>query len=203
MFDATIPHDLRYFRSLARFVQQEPWLAEKLSPRTVHHVHTVLAGCLNTAVRKGLLVASPVRRAEAPVAGDSDPATSLDQDQFAALVAGFRGLALYPIVAVAAFTGARRYEILALGWSEFDPVAKTLTIAHTLEKTKAHGVRFKEPKTTRGRRTIAIDDGLAALLVAEQEKVIRLVAGVGDGVAVDLFILGQAAGRRLDVPVSG
>lgn len=164
-------------------------LAEKLSPRTVHHVHTVLGGCLNTAVRKGLLVANPVRRAEAPVAGDSDAATSLDQDQLAVLVAGFRGLALYPIVAVAAFTGARRNEILALRWSEFDPVARTLTIARSLEKTKTHGVRFKEPKTPRGRRTIAIDDGLATLLVAEREKALRLVAGVGDGGAVDLSLV--------------
>src|SRR5215469_803336 len=30
-------------------------LETRLSPRTVHHVHTVLGGCLSAAVRKGLL----------------------------------------------------------------------------------------------------------------------------------------------------
>jgi hypothetical protein len=39
---------------------------------------------------------------------------ALDQDQLLALVRGFKGSALYPIIAVAAFTGARRNDILAL-----------------------------------------------------------------------------------------
>src|SRR5215468_1526519 len=42
-------------------------LEKRLSARTVHHVHTVLGACLNTAVRKGLLFVSPASKAEAPV----------------------------------------------------------------------------------------------------------------------------------------
>lgn len=164
-------------------------LGERLSARTVHHVHTVLGACLGAAARKDLLVASPTKRAEAPVAGDSAAATILDQDQLSTLVRGLRRYALYPIVATAAFTGARRNEILALRWSDFDPVAKTLTIARSLEETKTYGVRFKEPKTVRGRRTIAIDDNLAALLTGERERDLRLVAGVGDQEEVDLSLV--------------
>jgi len=36
------------------------------SLRTVHHVHVTLGACLKAAVRKGLIAASPVARAEAP-----------------------------------------------------------------------------------------------------------------------------------------
>jgi integrase len=164
-------------------------LSERLSLRTVHHVHTVLGACLNAAVRKGLLAISPASRAEAPVPGESDAGQVLDQDQLTALLSAFRGSALYPIVAVAAFTGARRNEILALRWSDFDDGAKTLTIARSLEETKAHGRRFKEPKTPRGIRTIAIDDGLAGLLSAEREKYLRLTAGIADGAEVDLSLV--------------
>jgi integrase len=65
---------------------------------------------------------------------------------------------LYLIVAVAAFTGARRNEILALRWSDFDAEAKALRIARSLEEMYSKGqrkhqrkrVRFKEPKTARG-----------------------------------------------------
>ncbi len=92
----------------------------KLSPRTVHHVHTVLGACLKAAMRKGLLTASPVARAEVPSPGESDRGIVLDEDQLRALVDGFRGSVLFPIVAVAAFTGARRNEILALRWSDLD-----------------------------------------------------------------------------------
>lgn len=164
-------------------------LAERLSPRTVHHVHTVLGACLNAAVRKGLLVVSPASRAEAPVPGESDAGQVLDQEQLTALLSAFRGSRLYPIVVVAAFTGARRNEILALRWSDFDASTKTLTIARSLEETKAHGRRFKEPKTRRGSRTIAIDGGLAGLLSAEREKYLRLTAGIADGAAVDLSLV--------------
>ena len=164
-------------------------LETRLSTRTVHHVHTVFGACLSAAVRKGLLVVSPASKAEAPVPGESDAGQALDQDQLTALLSGFRGSVLYPIVAAAAFTGARRNEILALRWADFDPAAKTLTIARTLEETKAHGRRFKEPKTRRGSRTIAIDDGFAGLLSAEREKHLRLMAGVADGVEVDLSLV--------------
>ena len=164
-------------------------LETRLSIRTVHHVHTVFGACLNAAVRKGLLVANPVAKAEAPVADQSDAGQVLDQEQLTALLTGFRGSVLYPIVAVAAFTGARRNEILALRWSDFDPANSTLTIARSLEETRAHGRRFKEPKTRRGSRTIAIDDGIAALLSGEREKYLRLTAGVADGAKVDLTLV--------------
>jgi len=68
-------------------------------------------------------------------------------------------------------------------------VDKTLTIARALEMTKAHGRRFKEPKTGRGRRTIAIDDGLIELLRVENARLLRIAAGVADGVSVDLSLV--------------
>lgn len=164
-------------------------LETRLSARTVHHVHTVFGACLSAAIRKGLLIVNPTSSAEAPVPDDTEVGQVLDQDQLTALLLGFRGLAIYPIVAIAAFTGARRNEILALRWADFDPSHSTLTIARSLEEMKAHGRRFKEPKTRRGSRTIAIDDGLAALLSAEREKYLRLAAGVAEGAEVDLSLV--------------
>jgi integrase len=184
-------------------------LETRLSTRTVHHVHTVLGACLSGAVRKGLLVANPVSRAEAPVPGDSEAGEVLDEDHLTELLIGFRGSSLYLIVALSAFTGARRNEILALRWSDFDAGAKTLTITRSLEETKAHGQRFKEPKTRRGNRTIAIDEGLADLLSAERETYLCLRTGVADGTAVDLslvklpdgaLIFPSPAGRDLTQP---
>lgn len=164
-------------------------LEKRLAVRTVHHVHVVLGACLGAAVRKGLLVGSPVARAEPPSPGESDAGQALDEDQLSALLAGFRGLALYPIVATAAFTGARRNEILALRWQDVNFAEKTLTIARALEETKAHGVHYKEPKTARGRRTIAIDDSLASLLRGEYERHLRAMASIPDGSSIDLSLV--------------
>jgi integrase len=164
-------------------------LEKKLAPRTVHHVHTVLGACLKAAVRKGLIMSSPVARAEAPSPGESDHGIALDEDQLTALVRGFKGTPLHAIVAVAAFSGARRNEILALQWDDLSFENRTLTIARAIEETKKHGRGTKEPKTARGLRTIAIDENLVELLRAEREKHRRLVAGVPDGLEVDLGLV--------------
>jgi integrase len=164
-------------------------LERRLAPRTVHHVHTILKACLNVAVRKGLISSNPAAKAEVPSPGESNHGIVLDEQQLTALVLGFKGTALYAIVAVAAFTGARRNEILALRWSDLSVENKTLTIARAVEETKKHGRGTKAPKTARGVRTIAIDDGLVELLRAEQERHRRLVAGVPDGIDVDLSLV--------------
>lgn len=163
--------------------------AGKLAPRTVRHVHVVLSGCLKTAGLKGLMPQNPAERADKPKAADSAAARVLDAKELAALVAGFRGHPLHGIVAVAAWTGARRNEILALRWADVNFAAKTLTIARSAEETKAFGRRTKEPKTARGARTIAIDDGLLAVLGTIRQTHQRLAAGIPDGTNADLSLV--------------
>lgn len=162
----------------------------KVAPRTAHHVHTVLGACIGAAVRTGKIGNNPMLRlAKVPSPGESDHGMALEAEQLRALVQGFKGSALFPVVAVAAFTGARRNEILALRWRDLDPAAKTLRIERAIEHTKAHGLRVKEPKKEQHKRTITIDDDLIALLVAERERHVRIAAGVPDGVAVDLSLV--------------
>lgn len=170
-------------------------LEDKLASRTQHSVHAVFNACLNAAVRKGLLSVNPIARAEKiPSPGESDHGQVLDKDQITTLVQMFKGTALYPIVAVAAFTGARRNEILGLQWSDLDPTAKTLRIERSLEESKGKPGegpvrRLKEPKRAAHKRTIQIDDALVRLLLSVRERHLRIVAGVPDDVAVDLGLI--------------
>jgi integrase len=168
----------------------------KVSPMTAHHVHTVLNACLDAAVRKRLIPNNPILWCEKiPSAGESDHGIALDEEDLRKLIEGFRkgfrgqASVFYPIVAVGALTAARRGEVLALRWVDLDVANKTLTIRRALEQTKKHGIRFKEPKTARSKRTFQIDDGLLALLLAEREKHLRFVAGIPDGVPVDLSLV--------------
>jgi integrase len=175
----------------------------ELAPRSVAFVHMVVKSCLATAVKKGLLAHNPADKAEKPTTDDTDAAMVLDEEQLTTLVQGFRGTWVYPIVAVGAFTGARRNEILALRWVDIDLAAKTISITRSQERTKAYGRRVKGPKSTRGRRTIMIDDGLVALLRAEKERHLRLVAGIPDGVEVDLSLIKLPDGALVFPAVKG
>jgi integrase len=151
--------------------------------------HSVFAACLSAAVRKGLLSVSPMTRCEKiPSRVEANHGLVLDRDQIAALVQSFKGHTLHPIVAVAAYTGARRNEILALRWDDLDPVAGTLRIERSLEESQGVS-RFKDPKRAKHKRTIQIDDALVQLLLSIRERHQRLIAGVPDGAAVDLSLI--------------
>ena len=164
-------------------------LETTLSARTVHHVHTVFGACLKSAVRKAFISSNPVERAEAPSPGEHEGGIVLEEEQLRTLVKGFEGSVLYPIVAVAAFTGARRTEILGLRWADLDPNNKTLRIERAVEQTKKFGLALKEPKRARHKRIITIDDDLIALLTAEREKHLRIQAGISAAAQVDLSLV--------------
>jgi integrase len=72
-----------------------------------------------------------------------------------------------------------------LRWIDLDIANKALTIQRALEQTKMYRIRFKEPKTARGRRTFVIDDEL----LARREKHLRFVAEIPDVVEVDLSLV--------------
>jgi integrase len=164
-------------------------LYANLAPATAVYAHVVLRQCLDAAAKKQLIAATLLDGIEAPEADEADHGRALDADELGKLLNGFRGTSLFPIVATAALTGGRRGEILALRWTDFDPANRTLRIARALELAGGR-LAFKLPKTGEsGIRTITIDHKLVEILLAEREKVQRLIAGVPDGAAVDLGLI--------------
>jgi integrase len=179
----------------------------EIAPRTAHHVHTVFGACLATAYRKGMTAANPMTRVEQipnpegqlldhQEDGDFDEiGEGMDEAELATLIAGFEKSSLYPVIALAAATGARRNELLALRWTDLDAAKKTLRIERAWEQTKKFGLRLKPPKTKRGLRTIELDDAAVAMLVKEKERHQRIMAGIPDGAAgVDLSLVCLPAG---------
>ena len=166
-------------------------LEARIAPRTAHHVHVVFNACLSTAERKGLLRANPMRRVEQlPSPGESDHGLALEEKDLGVLVAGFRPSAtMYAPVAIDAATGARRNELLAFRWTDLNVEQKALRVERALEMTRKYGIRFKAPKTERGKRTVALDDVTLRILLDERDKQFRMTAGVPVGVDVDLTLI--------------
>lgn len=127
-------------------------VADKLSPRTAHHVHIVLGARLGTATRTRQIARNPMREVvKVPSPGEPDHGMVLDQDQLRVLVQGFKRRSFFPMVAVAAFTGARRNEILALRWDDLDVTNKTLRIERHWRPrpNTACGSRSRRPHAAR------------------------------------------------------
>jgi integrase len=164
-------------------------LKSRISERTIFFVHVILGAAIGAAVRQRVLPTSPMQYlGKVPSAPESDHGMALDPGQARKLVAGFRGHPLYLLVVTALATGMRRNELLALRWVDVDAVAKTLRIERCLERTRGNSA-IKAPKTRRGVRTIAIDDELLGLLLAERERHLSIEAGISDGASVDLRLI--------------
>src|SRR5258707_14844585 len=82
---------------------------------------------------------------------------------------------------VALFTGMRLAEGLALRWSCVDLDGKTIQIREALEPTKAHGIRFKQPKSKAGRRDITLPDILVHALREHRRAALELRMQLGAG----------------------
>jgi integrase len=90
---------------------------------------------------------------------------------------------------VSLFTGMRIGEVLALRWGRVDLDRKVIQVREALEETKAHGIRFKAPKTKAGRRDVTLPDFLVETLREFRKEQLELRIKLGAGKLPDDALL--------------
>lgn len=117
----------------------------KLSPRTASQAGAILKTALKQAVEvENLITVNPASRVRLPKSNSNTPTpfTLNELKQFLTVASSHR---LYFFFRLSAYTGARRGELLALRWSDFD--GKTITISKN--RTMA-GNEVVEQNSTKG-----------------------------------------------------
>jgi integrase len=155
-------------------------LRQTLAPRTVRHVHRLLHRVFGHAAKWGMIARNVVGLVDTPKVPAVE-APALQLSEIPKMFTGLHGRVLFPIAVVALGTGMRRGELCALRWRDVDLDGGSLRVERSLEETRKGGLRFKEPKSARGRRTISLSPAVVAELrahwKAQQEK--RLALGLG------------------------
>jgi integrase len=125
-----------------------------LSGKTVHNVHRTLSRALSEAVVDQLLVRNPAVSAHQQPPSPEQPTWSAAQLRaYFAAVAGDRLAAMWR---VAATTGMRRGELVALRWSDVDLDRGRIAIAR--QRAKGAGTVATGPtKTSKARRLLPLD----------------------------------------------
>lgn len=131
-----------------------------LAPTTVVYMHRLIKKALGQAVRWELLSRN-VAEAVDPPKTERNALTTYDMNQTAELLEALRGTRLRLPVLLGVMCGLRRGEIIALRWRNIDLATGRMSVVESAEQTTA-GVRFKPPKSGRG-RTLA----LSATVVSE------------------------------------
>jgi integrase len=165
-----------------------------LSPRSVHHMHTVLKAALTQAVRWELLSRNPANAVRAPKVEPRHMAT-YDLPQTVALIDAFQGTRMFIPVLLAVLCGLRRGEIAALRWGNVNLDSGQLAVVESAEQTKA-GVRYKSPKSGKG-RTVALSDTIIEELRAHRISQAQDLLRFGVRQTAEMFVCTREDGLPL------
>lgn len=156
----------------ARLQQAEVNGGAGLSASTVHHVHTVLHGALDDALKLDLIPINVTERVDAPKLRSAvvDPYTREEANQLLEAARGDRLEALY---ALAITTGMRLGELLALSWRQVDVTATigaSLRVVATTQRDANGAWTIGEPKTYASRRQIGLTPVATRALLRHQAR---------------------------------
>ena len=160
-------------------------LAGGLSSTTVHHAHATLHKALKAAVRLGLVARNVTEMVDAPRMRHHEMRV-LSVAQARQFVEASKRERLGMLLILAITTGMRQGELLALHWKDVQIDERedgtsdySLSVRWHL-RYRAGVFTFKEPKTRRSRRRIALANFAAELLRAHREEQQRERARAGD-----------------------
>lgn len=132
-------------------------LESGLAPATVVRVHSTFRRALRDARRSGRLQRNVAEDANRPrVEQRAIRAWTPGQTRAFLRFAQERAEGLYPLFALTFSTGMRRGEVLGLRWTDTDLENGVIRVQQTLLASGKH-LSIGQPKTRRGRRSIALD----------------------------------------------
>ncbi|MGH9154499.1 MAG: tyrosine-type recombinase/integrase [Acidimicrobiales bacterium] len=159
-----------------------------LSPATIRRTHGIIHRALNQGVRWGWLAQNPASAASPPRVPTPDihPPSPVELAKLFA-VAGGTDPDLADFILLAAATGARRSELVALRWSDVDLEAGRLTISRAIV-AGPDGLVAKDTKT-HAARNVSLDATCVAALVAHRARASEraFLCGVELGLSAYVF----------------
>jgi integrase len=158
-----------------------------LTARTVRHHIICLHTALQNATKLGLLFRNPVDAVTIPRAERHEMRT-MNETDIHLLLEMAQGTQYYALFYTAIFTGMRRSELLALRWQDVDLLLLQTSVNRTLHQIKGGRTIFRQPKTEKSRRLIALTPSTAALLqeYRDSQNILRESLGYAKLTETDL-----------------
>lgn len=158
-----------------------------LAPGTVKRTHVILHRALEQAVRWGWIRTNPAHNAQVPRTPPPEIRPPAPRDLVRLFeLAGVYDADFATFIVLAAMTGARRSELLALRWSDIDYKGGRITFARGIV-FGTEGLVEKDTKTHAVRR-VALDPRTAEVLAAHHERVNERAAQCGAVIASDAYV---------------
>jgi len=135
---------------------------------TVVHHHRLLHRALQDAVAWSLIPRNPVDLTKAPKANGKG-FTIMNENEINAFLDAAREGDYYALFHTFLHTGARRSELLALRWGDFDPLLCKLSISRSLHRLHNREFVFQQTKSAMGKRVINLEPTTVNVLQRHRE----------------------------------
>jgi integrase len=172
-------------------------LRKGLSPTSAQYHFGLLHEALSHAVRKGLIGRNPCDMVDRPRRAEVESRV-LDEEQTRIFLAEARRVVphLYRLFLSAVLTGMRQGELLGLRWQDVDFTLGVANLQQTFYRLGKQQV-WKQPKTTTGRRTVALPPVLVEELRAGRDEQAALRREFGSGYHDHGLVFCQVDGKPL------
>lgn len=170
-----------------------------LSPKTVRYLHTTIHKALKDAERKQLVTRNVAAAADPPKlrqAGSQEMKT-WDVEEVRIFLREIAQHRIGTAYMLAVTTGMRRGEILGLRWSDIDFAAGRVSIRQTVILV-AYDVTIGTPKTSRGRRSVALDQATVSALLGHRERQATEKESLGGGYIDQGLVFAKPDGSPLN-----
>ncbi len=167
-----------------------------LSPKTVRHHHVTLHDALQSAVKWGLLSRNPADAVDAPRFQRPEMHT-LSEDEMHVFLEAAKATLYYELFYTALYTGMRRSELLALRWLDVDLLLCQVSVTRSLHHLRDGSFVFRQPKTAKDRRMVALPPSASLLLKQHKEQQIAQRMVLGTTLEEDDLVFCQEDGKPL------
>jgi integrase len=163
-----------------------------LAPGTVRRIHGILRRALNQGVKWGWIGINPATATTPPRVPASDIKPPASEDLARVLRrAGEESPDLACYLILAAATGARRSELIALRWTDVDLDTATISIERGIVMGP-DGLVEKGTKTHSARR-VSLDQGTVEAVAGHRQRMMDRSAMCRVALAADAFVFSNAA----------
>lgn len=154
-----------------------------LNPKTVNRIHTILGSAMEQALKNGLVSKNVVKLTEKAKAIEKE-IKPFTKEELERILKFAKEEWVYPAILLAAYTGLRRSEVLAITWDDVDLNAGILNVKQgfTMQPDRETGIvkhDFSPTKTEKSKRDIPllpiVIEALKQRKVRQQE--LRLLSG--------------------------
>lgn len=170
---------------------------KRSSPRTVLQIHRVIHTALVQALRWELVVRNVSELVDPSRTEKYEPQT-LEADQVRRLFAAAAGSRFEALWVLAATTGMRQGQLLALRWRDIDLAKGALAVTGNLQRLPGEGLTILEAKTARSRHQVLIGPLAVATLQAHRDRQAAARLRAADTWEDRDLVFATAIGRPVD-----